>query len=109
MVAMALSVLLFCTLQSALTRFNRGIDTGSPERLVTRNAVTFPSGGFLPARKEGKDVDGGATDWTNAFQNLAVDAEPYFAMSPELALPPAELRAFLKDVHPRAPIGSRSW
>ena len=122
-VAMALSVLLFCTLQSALTRFNRVIDTRSPKRLVTRNAVTFmlpmpvsfrtqilkapgvrrvaimnPFGGFLPARKEGKDVDGGATDWTNAFQNLAVDAEPYFAMSPELALPPAELRAFLKDV-----------
>src|SRR5437667_12760400 len=39
--AMALCFLLFCTLQSALARFNRVIDTRSPRRLVTRNAVTF--------------------------------------------------------------------
>jgi putative ABC transport system permease protein len=120
-VAMALSVLLFCTLQSALSRFNRVIDTRSPKRLVTRNAVTFmlplplpsgdrirkvpgvrrvalmnPFGGVLPARKEGQD--GGATDWSNAFQNLAVDAEPYFAMSPELSLPPDQFRDFVKDI-----------
>jgi putative ABC transport system permease protein len=122
--AMALCILLFCTLQSALGRFNRVIDSRSPRRLVTRNAVTFmipvppsfgprilkvpgvrrvaimnPFGGVLPARKEGKDSLGGATDWSNAFQNLAVDAEPYFAMNPEIAVAPDELGEFMKDIH----------
>jgi putative ABC transport system permease protein len=121
--AMALCILLFCTLQSALARFNRVIDTRNPRRLVTRNAITFmipipPAfgaqiktvpgvrrvaimngfGGVLPARKEGKDA-GGATDWSNAFQNVAVDAEPYFVMNPELAVPPDQLREFMKDAH----------
>jgi putative ABC transport system permease protein len=121
--AMALCILLFCTLQSALARFNRVVDTRSPRRLVTRNAITFmipvpqafgpeirsvPGvrrvaimngfGGVLPAAKEGKDA-GGATDWSNAFQNVAVDAEPYFAMNPELVVAPEELRDFMKDLH----------
>src|SRR4029077_11831876 len=119
--AMGLCILLFCTLQSALTRFNRVIDTRSPRRLVTRNAVTFmipipltfgdqirrvPGvqrvavmngfGGVLPARKEGQDA-GGATDWSNAFQNVAVEGEEYFAMNPELSVPPDQLRDFLRD------------
>ena len=82
--ALALCILLFCTLQSALARFDRVVDTRSPRRLVTRNAVTFmipvpqafrteiasvPGvrrvaimngfGGVLPARREGKDAGGG--------------------------------------------------
>ena len=122
--AMALCILLFCTLQSALTRFNRVIDTRSPRRLVTRNAVTFmipipvafgeqirrvPGvrrvaimngfGGVLPARKEGQDATGGATDWSNAFQNIAVEGEEYFAMNPELSVAPDQLRDFLNDPH----------
>jgi hypothetical protein len=95
--AMALCVLLFCTLQSALTRFNRVVDGRSPRRLVTRHAVSLvfllpvsygpqigrvPGvkrvavmsifGGLLPARKESKGDEGArASDWTNAFQNTA--------------------------------------
>lgn len=120
--AMALCILLFCTLQSALTRFDRIVDTRSPRRLVTRNAITFmipvprtfgeqikkvPGvqrvaimngfGGVLPARKEGLDAAGGATDWSNAFQNVAVEGEEYFAMNPELSVAPDQLRDFLKD------------
>lgn len=38
-VAMALCVLLFCTLQSALGRLDRIVETRSPKRLVTRNGV----------------------------------------------------------------------
>ena len=122
--AMALCVLFFCALESALARFNRVIDSRSPRRLVTRNgvsvlfllplsyaeqiqqvqgvrrvAVTSIFGGLLPARKEGKaDEDTGATDWTNVFQNVAVDAEPYFAMSPELLVPPDQFRDFMKEL-----------
>ena len=124
-VAMALSVFLFCTLQSVLAHFDGFIESRSPRRLVTRNAVSIISsiplthggriqglpgvtrvaatvgfGGVLPARKEGKadPGDDGQTDWTAVFQNLAVDAEPYFAMSPELMVSPGEFRAFMNDL-----------
>jgi putative ABC transport system permease protein len=65
---------------------------------VRRVAIMNPFGGVLPARREGRDALGGATDWSNAFQNVAVDAEPYFAMSPELAVPPEQLRDFMRDI-----------
>jgi putative ABC transport system permease protein len=124
-VAMALSIFLFCTLESVLAHFDAFIESRSPRRLVTRNAVSIISsiplahgvriqgvpgvkrvaatvgfGGVLPVRKEGKadPGDAGGTDWTAVFQNLAVDAEPYFAMSPELMVAPAEFRAFMDDL-----------
>jgi putative ABC transport system permease protein len=124
-VAMALSVFLYCTLQSVLAHFDGFIASRSPRRLVTRNAVsmigaiplthgsriervpgvtrvaaTIGFGGVLPARREGKadPGDGGGTDWTAVFQNLAVEAEPYFAMSPELVVSPAEFRDFMGDL-----------
>ena len=124
-VAMALCVFLFCTLRSVLDHFDRFIETRSPRRLITRSAVsiigsvpltyaprmlalpgvkrvaaTVMFAGVLPARKEGK-ADPGAgweTDWTAVFQNLAVDAEPYFAMSPELQVPPDQFRDFMSDL-----------
>jgi len=123
-VAMALCVFLFCTLESVLAQFGGYIDSRSPRRLVTRNAVSIISaiplthgteiakvqgvvrvaatvgfGGVLPARREGQaDPGGGGTDWTAVFQNFAVEAEPYFAMNPELIVAPAEFRAFLDDL-----------
>ena len=45
-------------------------------------------GGVLPARKEGKADSDGGTDWTAVFQNFAVEAEPFFAMNPELEIAP---------------------
>ena len=122
-VAMALCVFLFCTLESALVRFNRVIDTRSPRRLVTHNerptvvlpvssyaeqirgvpgvkrvAVMGLFGGLLTGRKEEKADESGSTDWANAFQNAAVDAEPYFAMNPELLVAPDQFQEFMKDL-----------
>ncbi len=121
--AMALSVMVFCTLQSALDRLNHIADTRSPRRLVTRHGVTpltllplshaeqirrIPGvrrvaatsmfGGLLPAKKEERADAGGSNDWTTAFQNIAVDAEPYLAMSPELKVDPDQLREFKADL-----------
>jgi len=121
---MALCVFLFCTLQSVLYHFDGYIRSRSPRRLVTRSAVsilgilplthapriqavpgvkrvaaTFAFGGVLPARKEGKAERGdGETDWTAVFQNAAVEAEPFFAMNPELIVPPDQFRDFLNDL-----------
>lgn len=124
-ISMALCVFLFCTLQTVLAHFDDFIDGRSPRRLVTRNAVSIISviplthgpriqalpgvkrvsatiafGGVLPARKEGKADSGkaGETDWTTVFQNLAVDAEPYFAMSPELMVSPDQFKDFMGDL-----------
>ncbi len=124
-VSMALCVFLFCTLRSILAHLDGFIEGRSPRRIVTRNAMSLIGvvplthgpkilavpgvrrvsaltafGGVLMARKEGK-VDPGAsgeTDWTTVFQNLAVDAEPYFAMNPEFRVAPAEFKDFMDDL-----------
>jgi putative ABC transport system permease protein len=121
-VAMALCVLLFCLLQSALARVDGAIAGRSPRRLVTTNVMKMSAlplayrgriqgaagvervtpmvmfGGFLRGRKEGKADSGSDTDWTTFFHNVAVDAEPYFAMNPELIVAPEQFREFLRDV-----------
>ena len=124
-VAMALCVFLFCTLQSVLAQLDRLIEGRSPRRLVARNgisvifglplfyaeriqavpgvkrvAATTLFGGLLMAKKEGKAEEGSefTTDWTNVFSNAAVDAEPYFAMSPELMVPQDQFREFMRDL-----------
>ncbi len=121
-VAMALAILLLCTLESALGRLNRIVETRSPRRLITRNgvnpfvviplayaeqiqkvpgvkrvAVVNMFGGLLPAKREGK-LDSGSLDWTSAFGNVAIEAEPYFAMNPELVVAPDQFQAFLGDL-----------
>jgi putative ABC transport system permease protein len=122
-VSMALCVFLFCTLRSILAHLDAFIEGRSPRRIVTRNAMsligvvplthgpkilTVPGvtrvsaltafGGVLMARKEGRGDASGETDWTTVFQNLAVDAEPYFAMNPEFTVAPAEFRDFMNDL-----------
>jgi putative ABC transport system permease protein len=122
--AMAMCIFLFCTLQSVLAQVNGLLDSRSAKRLVTRNsvAITFPLpiayegriqsvpgvervalsnwfGGMLPAKKEGK-ADSGAgasTDFSNFFPNLAVELEPFLAMYPEYEIPPDQYRALLAD------------
>lgn len=124
-ISMALCVFLFCTLRTILAHLDGFIEGRSPRRIVTRNAMsiigvvpithgakilTVPGvrrvsaltafGGVLMARKEGR-VDpqaSGETDWTTVFQNLAVDAEPFFAMNPEYQVPPTEFKDFMNDL-----------
>jgi putative ABC transport system permease protein len=124
-VAMAVCIFLFCTLQTVLREINAQLDSANASRLVTRHAVSlvFPLplaygariqaipgvksvanttwfGGSLPAKKEGKAEEGSATttDWSTFFPNMAVDAEPYFAMYPEYQIPPDQYRDFLADL-----------
>jgi putative ABC transport system permease protein len=125
-IAMALCIFLFCTLQSVLVAVDDVLAATSANRLVTRHSVSIvfdlplayenrirsvPGvkqvainswfGGTLPTKKEGKvEGEGGepaTTDWSNFFTNMAVEAEPYFAMYPELEMPPDQFQAFLQD------------
>jgi putative ABC transport system permease protein len=121
--AMAMCIFLFCTLQSVLAAINGRLAATSAKRLVTRNAVSFTIplplaygsriqsvagvqhvsvsvwfGGALPAKKEEKKTDQSTTtDFSNFFQNLAVEPEPFFAMHPEFELRPDQYQAFLQD------------
>ena len=67
---------------------------------VKRVATTSWFGGALPAKKEGKADEGAeaSTDWSNFFPNMAVDADPYFAMYPEFQIKPEEYQAFKEDL-----------
>lgn len=121
--AIALCVLLLCTLQSVIGRLDRVVETRSPRRLITRNAVSpmyvlpptygpqirrVPGvrqvalatmfGGLLPVRRQARADESGSADWVNGFQNIAVEAELYFAINPELQVAPDEFRAFLGDL-----------
>jgi len=124
-VAMAICIFLFCTLQTVLAEINGLLASSSASRLISRNAVSLvfslplsyaqriagvPGvkrvattawfGGSLPAKKEGKAEEGSeaTTDWSNFFPNMAVDAEPYFAMYPEYEIPPDQWKEFLGDL-----------
>ncbi len=124
--AMAMCIFLFCTLQSVLTQINMLLDSTSAKRLVVRNSVSIvfdvplaygariqsvPGvervaisnwfGGSLPAKKEGKseaEGESSTTDWSNFFPNLAVELEPFFAMYPEYTVPPDQYQALLGDL-----------
>lgn len=122
--AMALCIFLFCTLQTVLAAIDDQLRSVAANRLVTRHSVSLvfnlpvaygqriqsvPGvkrvaisswfGGSLPAKKEGRaSGSDSTTDWSNFFPNLAVEAEPHFAMYPEYQLPPEEMKAFLGDL-----------
>jgi len=125
--AMALCIFLFCTLQGILAAIDDLLESTSANRLITRHAVSLvfnvplsyqsriaavPGvkrvaisswfGGSLPAEKEGKAEGDGeeqsTTDWSRFFTNMAVEPEPFFAMSPEYPVPPDQFRDFMADM-----------
>ena len=126
--AMAICIFLFCTLQSVLAQIQTMLDSASANRLVTRHAVSLVFnlplsygnriaavdgvkrvamaswfGGSLPAKKEGKsaessDAGESTTDWSNFFPNMAVEDEPYLAMFPEYELPDDQRNEYLADM-----------
>jgi putative ABC transport system permease protein len=123
-VAMAICIFLFCTLQSVLAAVNSLLDSSSATRLVTRHSVSLVFslplsygsriqsvegvkrvavnswfGGSLPAKKEGKADEGAeaTTDWSNFFPNIAIEAEPFLQMYPEYQIPQDQYRAFMED------------
>src|SRR3989454_1412313 len=124
--AMAVCIFLFCTLRTVLKAMDDAREYGNVTRLVTRHSVSLvynlplsyegpiaqvPGvkrvaisswfGGSLPAKRESQDGKKGAEgqpDFSKFFTNLAVEDEPYFAMHPELKVPPEEMKAFREDL-----------
>lgn len=134
-IAMAVCIFLLCTLRSVLSEVDSMLAASSANRLVTRHSVsltfnlpvayeariqsipgvktvskTIWFGGSLPAKKEGQADSGGegeaTTDWSNFFNNMGVDADTYFAMYPELVIPPDQWQSF-KETKSGAVIGAK--
>lgn len=135
-VAMAVCIFLLCTLRSVLAEVDGMLAASSASRLVTRHSVsltfnlpiayeariqsvpgvkrvakTIWFGGSLPAKKEGQadptaSESDSTTDWSKFFNNMAVDAENYFAMYPELVIPPDQWQSF-KETRQGCVIGSK--
>jgi len=135
-VAMAVCIFLLCTLRSVLSEVDSMLQASSSTRLVTRHSVsltfnlpvayesrilsvpgvkgvakTIWFGGSLPTKKEGQAdnaaTDGDSTtDWSKFFNNMAVDADNFFPMYPELTIPPDEWKSF-RETRQGCVIGSK--
>jgi putative ABC transport system permease protein len=125
-VAMAVCIFLFCTLQSVLAEIDGLLASKAANRLVTRHAVSLvfslpipygeriksvPGvkqvaltswfGGSLPAKKEAQAteaVETTAPDWSQFIPSLAVDSEPYFTMYPEYFFDAERFRAYMGNL-----------
>ena len=108
-VAMALSVFLFCTLRTLVDAVSWNLQSVSASRLVTRHGVGLvlslplsygPKIAAVPGVRSVALTDpfGGIyRDFKNYFPTFAVEAEPYLAMYPEYVIPEADKRVFLQD------------
>ncbi len=108
--AIALCIFLFCTLQTVIQAVNWGLRSANAARLVTHHAVSMIFN--LPLAHEQKIAalpgvravairtlfGGFYQDPKNFFTNLAVEPEPYLELYPEYILAPDQKRAFLADM-----------
>jgi putative ABC transport system permease protein len=110
----ALCIFLICVLQTVAAAINGALSGAATDRLVTRHRVSlvFPlpqayltriqsvPGVKRVARSNwfgGMLGSGGNADFRNFFPNFAIDAEPYFAMHPEILVPSDQMRGFMDD------------
>ena len=110
---MALCIFLICVLQTVLNAIERSIDATRPDRLATRHAVSLVFNMPMAYRTRIASVPGvrrvtpmiffgglfgsSQQDFANFFANFAVEADTYFAMYPEFAVPPPQMDAYLAD------------
>jgi len=110
--AMALCIFLFCTLQTVVAAVSWGLESAKASRLVTRHAVSLVFPMPVAHKERIKAVPGVQTvatanwfwgflglppDYKTFFPNFAIDAEEYLAIYPEYVLSPEEKVAFLRD------------
>ena len=109
LLSIAIAIAALCVLDTILYAFSAGVEMADESRLVVRNAISivFPLPisyrtriANLPGVKSvtiGNWFGGVYQDRKNFFAKFAVDAETYFPMYPEYAIPPAQYDDFLKD------------
>lgn len=106
---MAIAVMAFAVIRTAIEAWYSQAEASSPNRLVTNNAVSIVF--TVPIAYESKIeaipgvesvvhaqwFGGVYIDPKNFFPKFAVEAEPYLAMYPELLLPADQKEAFLRE------------
>jgi putative ABC transport system permease protein len=109
-VAMAICIFLFCTLQGFLHALTSGLTTTSANRLVTRHNVSlvFQMPLAYQSRIEAlpgikrtaiRNWFGGIyIDQKNFFPNFAIQADTFFDMYPEYSLQTGDFEAFRQDL-----------
>ena len=110
--AMAVCIFLFCTLQTFIKAVSWNLQSANASRLVTRHNVSLVFGlplsyearlAALPGVKRVSILSwfGGSRDInkpSDFFPNMAVEPETYFAMYPEYIVPEDQKQAFFHDV-----------
>ncbi len=106
---LVVAVLSFGLLQTVVDAWYAGANNASPNRLVTRNAISLTFSMPLSYREKIRAVPGVRTvavanwfggiyiDRRNFFPQFAVDAAPYFSMYREFRIPEGEFRDFMRD------------
>ena len=108
-IGIAIAVVAFGLLRTVVTAWYAGVEGSSANRLITRHSVSFIFPLPLAYRDRIANVDGvervtyanwfGGVyiDKNQFFARLAVDAETFFDVYPELLVPKDQLDAFKKD------------
>ncbi|MCE5336331.1 MAG: ABC transporter permease [Desulfobacteraceae bacterium] len=103
---MAVAILAFSLLSTVIDAWYLGVNTASPNRLVTRNAISMIFTLPISYRAKIQQVQGvsavGYASWfggvyideRNFFPRMAVGAENFFNLFPEFLISPEELKAF---------------
>ena len=108
-VGIAVAVVAFGFLRTVVTAWYAGVEASSPNRLITRNAVSFIFPLPYAYRDQIARIPGVETvsfanwfggvyiDKTQFFARLGVDAETIFDVYPEFVVQPDQLEAFKKE------------
>lgn len=103
---MAVATLAFCLLQTVVNAWYAGVSAASPDRLVTRNAVSLIFPLPLSYRQKilqvpgvvdavyGNWFGGVYIDEKHFFPRIAIGPSDYFNLFPEFVVPPDQLRMF---------------
>jgi putative ABC transport system permease protein len=108
----AIAVMAFGVLRTIVTAWSAGVEASAADRMITRHAVSFIFPLPLSYRDQIASIKGvsevsfanwfggiykDAADWKNFFPRMAVDAETFFDLYPELRLSPDQLAQFKKE------------
>jgi putative ABC transport system permease protein len=106
---LAVAVLAFCLLRTVVAAWYAGVDTASPVRLITRNAISltfrlpmayYPRIQAIPGVKQvsyGNWVGGTYIDDRNFFPQISVHLPSHFDVYPEFVIDPGQMSALLQD------------
>ncbi len=106
---MAVAILAFCLLDTVLEAWYIGVNSASPNRLVSRNAVSLIFPLPLSYRSKIQQIPGvqqvAYANWFggvyidehNFFPRMAISPDNYLDLFPEFIIPPDELKTFQRQ------------